>query len=165
MSCGKWLCFCFHREKPHPTLFFPTVCEYRPGASGLGWLLQPTCLLRGFPLSEVQKYYVFPSNLKMSFSLFKCSLSGCDTHGLPCQTLRWVCKVWTVSRSQRFVQADHRHTNPTYWHLLEFCFLCHPAQPLLSVTAILGCIFPHYTECLDVRNFVIRIVLQPNTLL
>lgn len=67
--------------------------------------------------------------------------------------------------SQRFTQADHRHTNPTDCHLLEFCFLGHPAQPLLSVTAILGCIFPHFAECLDASNFVICIVLQPNMLL
>lgn len=44
---------------------------------------------------------------------------------------------------RRFARAGHRHANPKYCHFLEFHFLGYPAQPLLSVTAILGCIFPH----------------------
>lgn len=43
---------------------------------------------------------------------------------------------------QRFVHAAHRHADPKYCHLFEFLFSGYPAQPPLSVTAILRCIFP-----------------------
>lgn len=64
MSCGKWFCFGFHRMNPSPTQFFLIVCEYCFGVSGLGWLLQLAELIRGFALSEVQNYHLFPSNVK-----------------------------------------------------------------------------------------------------
>lgn len=79
------LLFSQREAQSHPAL--PNTF-YFPGASGLGWLLQPTQLVRGFPLSEVQKYHLFPSNVKTSFLSLWCRLGRDEIRGLPCRAGR-----------------------------------------------------------------------------
>lgn len=75
-----WLLFCFHREKPSPTQIFPIVHEYCPNTSGLGWPLQATQLVRGFPFAEGEKYQLAISNDKNSFLLLWCRLGRGGIH-------------------------------------------------------------------------------------
>lgn len=140
MGCGKWFCFGLHRTNPSPTQFFALVCEYCPGASGLGWLLQPTELTRGFTLSERQNYHLFPSNVKAASCYSGAGLARVRSMAFPAKLRDEFAKCGEVCQS--FAQAGHRYANSKYCRFLEIFFLGYPAQPLLLVTAI-QFIFPH----------------------
>lgn len=144
MSCGEWFCFCFHREKPSPTQLFPILCIslvllVLAGFFNLLSLLEAslyqkcrniTCSL---PMSKPASCHSGAGLAEVKSTAFPAELGG---EFVKCGQLAGeVCR--------RSARAGYRHTNPKYCHFLEFHFLGYPAQPLLSVTAILGCIFPH----------------------
>lgn len=154
MSCGKWLCFCFHEEKP--TQLFPELC-----------IALVLLVLAGFfsPCSWLdtspgeQKHLLFPYNGKTSLLWPWGRLGGGEIHGLVCPACRWVCKAWTLSRSRQGLLKACLSSSRVCKHKI-LAFPSVSFLGLLSVVLPAGnsnswwC-FPHYSCWMPVTSLYV----------